>query len=121
MYQNQLCLTLTKRLVTGVFAVLFLPRHLDKGPGRGRGGGGLRKIFFRPFGTQFDLKIRGVGAGPGQYTVGNEFLLFCIAEVVKSNLWSFCRPTLPVFCVPSLLTSGILTLPCILVLLSLTL
>ena len=57
----------------------------------------------------------------GQYTLGNEFLLFCIAEVVKSNLWSFCRPTLPVFCVPSLLTSGILTLPCILVLLSLTL
>ena len=30
MCQNQLCLTLTKRLVTGVFAVLFLPRHLDK-------------------------------------------------------------------------------------------
>ena len=41
MCQNQLCLTLTKRLVTGVFAVLFLPRHLDKG-----GGGGTPKDFF---------------------------------------------------------------------------
>ena len=99
----------------------FPSPSLRYGPVAGGGGGGHPKIFFRPFGTQFGQKIRGVGAGPGQYTLGNEFLLFCIAEVVKSNLWSFCRPTLPVFCVPSLLTSGILTLPCILVLLSLTL
>ena len=45
MCQNQLCLTLTKRLVTGVFAVLFLPCHLDKGGGGG-GGDELRKKFF---------------------------------------------------------------------------
>ena len=62
MCQNQLCLTLTKRLVTGVFAVLFLPRHLDKGGGGG--GGNPEKIFFGPFGAQFALKKRGVGAGP---------------------------------------------------------
>ena len=66
MCQNQLCLTLTKRLVTGVFAVLFLPRHLDKGGG---GGGTPKKLFFGPFGTQFALKIRGVGPAPSPGSV----------------------------------------------------
>ena len=33
-------------------------RPLDKGGG----GGGRQKIFFRPFGLQFGLKIRGGGA-----------------------------------------------------------
>ena len=30
-----------------------------------RGGGGLKKEFFRPFGPQFGLKIRGVPSPPG--------------------------------------------------------
>ena len=29
-----------------------------------RGGGGVSKLFFRPFGPYFGLKIRGGGAGP---------------------------------------------------------
>ena len=29
-----------------------------------RGGGGFKKIFFRPFGHHFGLKIRGGGTGP---------------------------------------------------------
>ena len=28
------------------------------------GGGGLKKIFFRPFGPHFGLRIRGEGSGP---------------------------------------------------------
>ena len=32
--------------------------------GGGGGGGGLPKNFFRPFGPQFSLKIRGGGGGP---------------------------------------------------------
>ena len=30
----------------------------------GRGGSGLQKIFFRPFGPQLGRKIRGPGVGP---------------------------------------------------------
>ena len=40
-------------------------RPSDKGSGGGGGGGAVsKKIFFRPFGPQFDLKWGGGGAAP---------------------------------------------------------
>ena len=60
MYQNQLCLTFTKRLVTGVFAVLFLPRHLD----RGGGGGSPKNIFSALRVSVWSKNKRGGGRAP---------------------------------------------------------
>ena len=61
----------------GILGVTFLSggsRPSDKVGGRGvgviqtlrKGGGGLKKEFFRPFGPQFGLKIRGVPGPPGR-------------------------------------------------------
>ena len=39
-----------------------------------RGGGGLKKEFFRPFRPHFSLTIRGAGLSPGSATLyDNEF------------------------------------------------
>ena len=41
--------------------------EIKGGGGKGRGAD-LRKNFFRPFGPQFGLKIRGRGSSPGSAT-----------------------------------------------------
>ena len=42
--------------------------------GKGRGGGGLQKIFFQPLGPQFGLKIRGV-PGPLPYICHSKYIM----------------------------------------------
>ena len=56
----------------------------------GWGGGGLQKIFFRPFGPHFGLKIRGEGPGhpgppPGSATVMHRFSTARGKPVRRSN------------------------------------
>ena len=53
---------------------------------RGRGGGcgcGLKIFFFRPFGLQFGLKIKGEGGGGGSL---DPSLLWCLITLLQSFL-----------------------------------